>query len=72
MILVTKLDGQRIVINAEEIETVEIGIQSVISLRTGKKFIVQEDYKTIVELVLEYKRKCNQQTIKLEDSNNTD
>jgi len=69
MILVTKIDGQQIVINAEEIETIEIGINSILSLRSGKKYIVRETYEEITEKVIEYKRKCNQQNLKIEDKN---
>ncbi|ROL59114.1 flagellar protein [Bacteroidetes/Chlorobi group bacterium MS-B_bin-24] len=68
MILVTKIDGQQIVINAEEIETIEIGINSILCLRSGKKYIVRETYEQITEKVIEYKRKCNQPNIKIEDN----
>ncbi len=57
MILVTKIDGQKIVINAEEIETIEIGPHSVISLKSGKKYLVKETYEEITQLVVEYKKK---------------
>lgn len=57
MILVTKIDGQKIVINAEEIETIEIGLHSVISLKSGKKYLVKESYEEITKLVVEYKKK---------------
>ncbi|MCX7908314.1 MAG: flagellar FlbD family protein [Ignavibacteria bacterium] len=57
MILVTKLDGQKIVINAEEIETIEIGPNSVISLKSGKKYLVRETHEELTNLVIEYKKK---------------
>ncbi|MEJ5285739.1 MAG: hypothetical protein CH6_3171 [Candidatus Kapaibacterium sp.] len=67
MILVTKIDGQKIVINAEEIETIEIGPNSVISLRSGKKFLVKETYEEITNLVIEYKKKLHHLLPKIED-----
>jgi len=67
MILVTKIDGQKIVINAEEIETIEIGPNSVISLKSGRKYLVKETYEEITNLVVEYKKKLNYPTEKIEN-----
>lgn len=58
MILLTKIDGEKIVINADEIETVEVGHNSVVSLRSGRKYIVKESYELITQLVIDYKKKC--------------
>ncbi len=58
MILLTKIDGEKIVINADEIETVEIGHNSVVSLRSGRKYIVRESYEVITQLVIDFKKKC--------------
>ncbi len=58
MILLTKIDGEKIVINADEIETVEVGHNSVISLRSGRKYIVKESYELITQLVIDFKKKC--------------
>ncbi len=67
MILLTKIDGQHIVINAEEIESIEIGINSIICLKSGKKYIVQETHEQITEMVIDYKRKCNQTPLQIEN-----
>jgi flagellar protein FlbD len=67
MILVTKIDGQKIVINAEEIETIEIGPNSVISMKSGRKYLVKETYEEITNLVVEYKKKLNYPTEKIEN-----
>ncbi|MGB9770595.1 MAG: flagellar FlbD family protein [Candidatus Kapaibacteriota bacterium] len=67
MIVLTKIDGQRIVINAEEIETVEIGQNSVISLKSGRKYLVKENYNEIIHLVIEYKQKLHHASPKIDD-----
>lgn len=58
MILLTKIDGDQIVINAEEIETIIPGQTTVVTLRSGKKFLIKEDFQKIIELVIDYKVKC--------------
>lgn len=59
MIEVTRLKGTRIIINAELIEVVEQTPDTVITLTSGKKFIVSESASEIMELVIEYKRKIH-------------
>lgn len=59
MITLTRIDGQPIIVNADEIETVESQHDSTISLRSGKKIIVQETSQRIVDLVIEYRRECH-------------
>ncbi len=66
MILVTKIDGQKIVINAEEIETIEIAPHSVITLKSGKKYLVKETHTEITELVIQYKNRLHHSDIKIE------
>lgn len=58
MILLTKIDGAQIVINAEEIETIVPGQTTVVTLRSGKKFLVKEDFQKITDLIIDYKVKC--------------
>lgn len=58
MIVLTKIDGRTITVNAEEIETIETSHDSTISMKSGKKIIVREGYEKIVELVIDYRRKC--------------
>ena len=57
MIEVTRLNGTTVLINSDLIETVEETPDTVISLTTGKKFIVKESRQQIKNLVLSYKRK---------------
>ena len=56
VITVTRLDGREFVMNAELIETVEAVPDTVITLTTGKKFVVLESVADIVARVKEYKR----------------
>lgn len=59
MIEVTRLKGTKIMINAELIETVEETPDTVITLTSGKKFIVSENVSDIRNLVIDYKRKIH-------------
>lgn len=63
MIVLKKINGLEIVVNAEEIETVESGHDTVISLKSGKKIIVSDSSKEIREKVIEYKRLCFDSTM---------
>lgn len=57
MICLTRLNGHPIVINAELIETVEATPDTVISLTTGKKFVVLENSDEAVAKVIAYRRR---------------
>lgn len=57
MIEVTRFKGSKIIINAELIETVEETPDTVITLTSGKRYIVSESAKEVVDLVIEYKSK---------------
>lgn len=59
MIEVTRLRGAKIIINAELVECVEETPDTVITLTSGKKFVVSESGKEIVDLVIDYKRKIH-------------
>ncbi len=56
MIEVTRLNDKKVILNAEIIETIEETPYTVITLTTGKKFIVKEFCKEVKNLVLSYKR----------------
>lgn len=56
LIEVTKLNGTKVLINAELIESVEETPDTVISFVTGKKIIVKESRQEIKNLVILYKR----------------
>lgn len=56
MIEVTRLKGAKITINAELIELIEETPDTVITLTSGRKYVVSEKAKDITKLVIEYKR----------------
>ncbi len=58
MIKVTRLNGTETVINAELIESVEGTPDTVISLTTGHKYVVQESVDEVVARVLAYRKAC--------------
>lgn len=59
MIEVTRLRGAKIIINAELVECIEETPDTVITLTSGKKFVVSESGKEVVDLVINYKRKIH-------------
>lgn len=56
MIEVTRLKGKKILINAELIELVEETPDTVITLTSGRKYVVGESADEIRNSVIEYKR----------------
>lgn len=57
MIKVSRLKGEDdIVVNAELIETIEETPDTVITLTSGKKLIVEESMDEIVRRVMDYRR----------------
>ncbi|MCE5272865.1 flagellar FlbD family protein [bacterium] len=59
MIEVTRLNGGKIVLNADLIEYVESTPDTIIALTSGKKYIVLEDVAAVVEKVKEYHRQVS-------------
>lgn len=59
MIDVTKLNGSSVTINSDLIETVEETPDTVVTLTTGKKFIIKESRQQVKNLVKSFKRECN-------------
>ncbi len=56
MIIVTKLNLQEFIINSDLIETIEETPDTVITMTTGKKFVVKEQPNEIIDKILTYKR----------------
>lgn len=56
MITITRLNGSKIVLNSELIETLESTPDTIITLTNGKKIVVREDCNSIVERIIDYKR----------------
>ena len=59
MIDVTKMNGSKVTVNTDLIETVEEMPDTVITLTTGKKFIIKESRQEVKNLVILYKGECN-------------
>ena len=58
MIEVTRLQGQKMVINAELIEFVEETPDTLIVTNTGKRVMIKESVKEVVDKVIEYRKRC--------------
>jgi len=56
MIEVTRLNGNKMTVNAELIERVEELPDTVITLTTGNKIIVKESRQEVKNLVISYKK----------------
>ena len=56
MITVTRLNGRRLVINAELIKTVESNPDTTIKLTSGDTMIVKETLEEVVGLAVDYGR----------------
>lgn len=59
MIKVHRLNGQEIVINVDQIESVESVPDTVINTETGNRFVVKESMDEVQKLVVEFRRSCN-------------
>lgn len=58
MIELTKLHGEKVIVNADLIEFIESTPDTLVCTTTGKKLMVRETVKEVVERALEYRRKC--------------
>ena len=56
MIRITRLDGREVVVNANLIRFVESTPDTIISLTTGDKVVVQESVDEIIRRVIAYGR----------------
>ena len=59
MITLHKLNGMEVVVNAELIETLEPGPETVVHLATGNKIPVKEKADEIISKVVEYRKSVN-------------
>lgn len=62
MIALTRLNGDRFVLNAELIRTVEENPDTVITLTNGDHVVVKEPMREIVRLAIEYGRHLRRMT----------
>ncbi|MBR6697352.1 MAG: flagellar FlbD family protein [Lachnospiraceae bacterium] len=56
MVTLTRLNNSEMIINAELIEVIEETPDTVITLTTGRKFIVRESGQEVKNLIISYKR----------------
>ena len=57
MIVLTRLNGDRVMVNSDLIETVEQAPDTIITLMSGNKLIVRDPMQTISDRIVEFKRK---------------
>ncbi len=58
MIPVTRFNGSTFILNADLIETLEATPDTVITLVTGKKYVVRESVEEIIERILDFRKKA--------------
>ncbi|MFQ5473658.1 MAG: flagellar FlbD family protein, partial [Dehalococcoidia bacterium] len=56
MIMVTRLDGSRLAVNADMVKFVEATPDTIITLSTEQKLLVQESVQDVVDCIIAYKR----------------
>ena len=66
MIWVTRLNGEKFVINSDHIEIVEANPDTVITLTNGDRYIVKESVDEIIEKVIEFRKKIFAELFKLD------
>lgn len=59
MILLTKLDGSKFVLNSDLIETIEERPDTTVRLTTKSYYIVQEPMEEVIQYIIRYRRACN-------------
>ena len=57
MIQLTRLNGRRFVLNAEQIKTVEETPDTMITLLNGDQLVVQESMEEVVRRAIDYARR---------------
>jgi flagellar protein FlbD len=58
MVLLTRLDGKELVVNADHVLTVEATPDTVIQLTSGDHLMVREPPDEVVERVAAWRRRC--------------
>lgn len=59
MIYLTRLNGQKIMINIDLLELIEETPDTLITLTTGKKFLVKESSQQIHDEIIRFKKNAN-------------
>lgn len=61
MIQLTRLNGNKFLINSDLIEIVDANPDTVITLINDHKFVVKENIQDVIDKVIEYKRQAGLQ-----------
>ena len=56
MVEVTRLDGKTYYVNPHQIEYIESTPDTTITMLSGKKLVVREDYQTVFRRIVEYRK----------------
>ncbi|PKM80893.1 MAG: flagellar protein FlbD [Firmicutes bacterium HGW-Firmicutes-14] len=56
MIRVTRMNGFDLIINAELIEFIESTPDTVLTLTTGKKFVLKDSVQDIIDRIIDYRK----------------
>ena len=56
MVEVTRLDGKTYYVNPHQIEYIECNPDTTLVMLSGKRLVVREDYPTVFERIVEYRR----------------
>ncbi len=56
MVEVTRLDGKTFYVNPHQIEYIETNPDTTLTMLSGKKLVVREDYQTVFKRIVEYRR----------------
>ena len=59
MIQLTRLNGEKIIINVDLIEIMEETPDTVVTLTTGKKYVVKERAQEIIQEVVRFKKRTS-------------
>ena len=59
MILVTRINGAKLMINPDLIELMEKQADTIVSLTTGNRILVKESLEELSEKIVQYRRKTH-------------
>ena len=65
MIRVTRFDGKAVILNAEQIQSIEKTPDTVITLMNGVKVLVQNSVEEVIAAFLSYKRDLAEPTARV-------
>ena len=57
MILVTKLDGNSVLLNVDNVKYIEDGADTIVHHTNGDTLIVKENIKDVEKLIVDYQKK---------------